>query len=53
MIFPVLFAKYSLPPGAGLSGCLDQSPRAYDYRPGLPGLAELRRDFPVTSAQFP
>ena len=46
-------AKYSSPPSTPLAGYLDQSPRTDDYRPSLPALPRLRRDFLVTSTQFP
>ena len=45
--------KYSRAPGMGLAVRLDQSSRACDYRPALPALPGLRRDFPVTARRFP
>lgn len=45
--------KYSSRPGAPLAGPLDQSPRTHDYRPGLPAVAGLRRDLPMTCLEVP
>jgi len=48
-----LSGKYSLPPGAGLVGRLDQSPRVHDYHPYPPPHRGLRHDFPATVRRFP
>jgi hypothetical protein len=53
MIVLPLLAKYSSPPGAGLAGRFDQSPRACDYRPGPPPVPGLYGDFPATARHFP